>query len=193
MNGLKYQTYQLRSTKRDGNVYYDADQSRVYRAEQKARKEWERNGIELPEIKDWDQFVKRGNAILKSKKWKQLVEEFGGHLNVRFELGKNMGERTAYAGKSYGSMIRMSPMFLDYEILLHELAHSAGNMHHGRGFRRCHIALVQRFLGKDAAYILKQCYKEYGLKYSRPRREMTKEEYQRACERLQLAREKLNV
>ena len=63
MNGLKYQTYQLRSTKRDGNVYYDADQSRVYRAEQKARKEWERNGIKLPEIKDW---ISSSNVVTQS-------------------------------------------------------------------------------------------------------------------------------
>ena len=193
MNAMKYQTYKIRSDRRDGNIYYDADQSRVYSAEHKARQEWRRNGIVMPEIKDWDQFVKRGNAILKSKKWKQLVDEYGGHYKVRFELGKNMGERTAYAGKSYGSMIRMSPLHLDYEILLHELAHSAGNMHHGRGFRRCHIALVQRFIGKDAATILKQCYKEYNLKYSKPRKEMTPEEYERACERLREARKKLDV
>lgn len=193
MTALKYQTYKVRCDKRDGNIYYDADQSRVYRAEREARKRWKDEGIESLSFKTFDQFVKRGNAILKSKKWKQLVEEFGGHLNVRFELGKDMGHRTAYAGKSYGSMIRMSPQFLDFWVLLHELAHSAGNMHHGRGFRRCHIALVQRFIGKRAADIMKESYKKHGLKYSKPRREMTPEEYERACERLREARKKLDV
>lgn len=53
----------------------------------------------------------------------------------------------------------------DY-VILHELAHVAGHLHHDVGFRQCLIKLVSKFLGVEEAKALKAEFKKAKLKIS---------------------------
>jgi len=78
-------------------------------------------------------------------------------------------------------------------VLLHELAHSSGNMHHDISFRKDLLRLVSRFIGRDAAKILKEEFKNAGLKMSRKASILDPVEWNRRQERLVILRSKKNA
>jgi hypothetical protein len=51
-------------------------------------------------------------------------------------------------------------------VIIHELAHTAGNMHHDVGFRQTLVKLVSRFLGVQMAKDLKKEFRSRKLKMS---------------------------
>ena len=83
------------------------------------------------------------------------------------------------ARRAYGSRRRISlPLWTRSKwIILHEIAH--GLMigfvaAHGREFAACYLALVQHFLGKDDAELLKMSFKQYHVKY-RPKKKLSED------------------
>jgi hypothetical protein len=61
--------------------------------------------------------------------------------------------------------------------VIHELAHSIGNLHHGRSFRQSQVMLTGRFLGAEHKKALMKAYKEAGLSYGKERKPKTFEKY----------------
>lgn len=146
---------------RTGRVAYkDSSQSRVYNAEHKFEAKFP--GKSLADQKDAQKFV---NRIVASKTWKSLTETKSAPI---IEMKKNMGYSSRTAGVAYGyGVIKLCPKFgLNTYVVIHEMAHMAGHMHHDVEFRKTLVKLVSRFMGRDAAKYLKECFKEEGLKMS---------------------------
>ena len=152
----KYSDYYRRKTilpKRD------SEKGKTYAAEWKLETEHPDLIGPLKDFKDVEKFVKQVTA---SKTWEKVSRYHG---KVRVVQSRNMGSRAAYMGRSHGSWIEISPAFdFNKYIVLHELAHSAGYRHHHVTFRECLLKLVSRFLGRKAAKVLKENFKENGLR-----------------------------
>lgn len=145
---------------RTSSSHYDTGMSRVYVAEEAFLQLYGKNNIEdYATIKDAQKFA---NRVLKSKTWKKV--RLNKRNIVKLEAMKNMGERARVHATSHGGKIRMSPTALNKYTLIHELAHEAGTAHHDVGFRKILVALVSRFIGRDAAKLLKSSFKSSGLK-----------------------------
>jgi hypothetical protein len=65
----------------------------------------------------------------------------------------------------------------DKTTIIHELAHSIGNHHHGRSFRQSQVMLTGRFLGSEHKKALMKAYKNAGLSYGKERKPKTFEKY----------------
>lgn len=166
---LKYEEYRLkkeiktRRYKRNGTTANkDSSKTKVYRVE------WEFEKV-LKDNSDWRAFAdieecqKYINQVLKTKKWKSLSRS-GSKINA--ERMKDM-KNGATAGKAWYGLVRLSPStgFNQY-VVLHELAHCAGHMHHDVSFRNCLVELVSCFIGREYGKTLKRMFKEGGLKMS---------------------------
>jgi hypothetical protein len=187
----KYVAYceKFERKKRTGgrSAFKDADQSRVYRAERKARAAWKKAGISVKEFSGYKAARDMTDRVLKSKLWKEMA----GH-RVKITEKKDMGHRSAVAGLAWHNEIQLCPRYgLNMATLLHELAHSAGHTNHSITFRKAHVKLVSRFIGQQAAKIMKEAYKEEGLKMIvRQRAMMTPSEWLEKHDKMALLREK---
>ena len=165
----KYMDYVRKKerTKKTGRTAYkDSSQSKVYSAEFKFTKEFLASGGSLIQFKDYNDAEKYLKRVLRSKLWENLTKS-KGHKEVRLMPKKDMGYKSRTAGVSWGRTIQLCPRDgLNQYVLLHELAHSAGNMHHDVPFRQDLVKLISRFVGRDAAKLLKAKFREAGLKMS---------------------------
>jgi hypothetical protein len=75
-------------------------------------------------------------------------------------------------------------------VLLHEMAHCAGNMHHDTQFRIDLLKLVSRFIGKEQAEYLKSCFKEKKLKIKINTNVMNPDAWMKMNKRMEMARDK---
>lgn len=158
---LKYSHYvakRERKIKTGRVARKDSSKTRVYQAEWKFEKEFPGKPI-----KDQQEAQKFAEKVVGSSAWAKISES---RVAPRIEMKKDMGYHSATAGVAYGfGLIKLCPRNgLNTYVLLHELAHSAGYMHHDLPFRKALITLVSRFMGRDAAKYLKECFKENGLK-----------------------------
>jgi hypothetical protein len=62
-------------------------------------------------------------------------------------------------------------------ILLHELAHCLGHMHHGRSFRQCVLELVGTFMGTAEKKLLKAQFKKHKLACGEAKKPMAFEQW----------------
>ena len=124
---------------------------------------------ERMEFKDCEKFVKR---VLKSKLWEQFANDDMDMRRVRKAYKKvNLYEfkSRSWAGLCYGNMIKLdSQSGTNKYVILHELAHAAGFNRHDYRFRWALLKLVSRFLGQAEAKGLKESFRKYKLKYTRP-------------------------
>ena len=163
----KYQKYLVKHRQKTrthnegaGYLHKDSDKNKTYSCEWKTE-------CKFPEIKeslskkDAAKFLQR---IVKSKFWQQY-----GSGKVRLDFMKDMGHRTAIAGRGSVGHIRLSPRCASKYTILHELVHAAGYSNHGRGFRILLLKIVSRFLGREVANDLKHNFKDAGLKISKIR------------------------
>jgi predicted metal-dependent hydrolase len=136
----------------------DASKTRVYNAEWKFEKKFP--GKTLADVNEARKFAEK---VVKSKTWTKITDS---RIVPVIEMKKDMGNHSATAGVAYGyGLIKLCPRHgLDTYVILHELAHSAGYMHHDLPFRKALLTLVSRFMGREAAKYLKECFKEQGLK-----------------------------
>ena len=164
----KYMLYKIRHENKmkahnDGSAYHmkDADMNKTYQCE------WALWKIH-PDInkkmtrKETEKYVKR---ICKSKFWSD-------YHTPRIEWMKDMGAGRRQNANATKERIRFSPSGASKYVVLHELAHVAGYMNHGRGFRIFLLKLVSRFLGREVSKDLKKLFKEKGLKTSKMRAAM---------------------
>jgi len=161
----------------------DSGRGKTYKAE------WKFQAKYKYEIKDFDnlkQAQRYMNRVLKSKLWAELC---GGKAKTPdLEVG---GFRGRTAGRAYGWKIQLCARNgMDQYTLLHEMAHCAGHMHHDVSFRQCLLKLTSRFIGKDAAKYLKECFKEQGLPMTLRNTMKTPDQWLAGVKRLEAAREK---
>ena len=197
---MKYQTYLLKHRNKvrshtEGSAYSmkDSEKTKTYRAEW----DFENRNLNVKKRlteKEAEQFLKR---VCKSKLWKEATgsldgkpaSECSGGTQPKLVWMKNMGSNTRIVGRASKTVIYLSPNRPNKYTILHELAHVAGYMNHGRGFRIMLIRLVSRFLGRDMAAELKQAFKRKGLKVSKVRAAMDYDQWKERYLRNEARRE----
>lgn len=165
---LKYEEYCLkkelkrrRYSRNGSTANKDSSRTKVYRVE------WDFEKI-LKDNNDWRTFQdlqscqKYINRVVNTKKWKSISKTLSNDITAT--QMKNMSSGTTSGRAWYGS-IKLSPGtgFNQY-VILHELAHCAGNMHHDISFRQCLVELVSCFIGRQYGLTLKRMFKQAGLK-----------------------------
>jgi len=184
---LSYKSKRERVVKNGRAGFKDSEQSKLYGAEHDWAVHLREAGISWRTFRSLEEAQKRTNDITKSKLWGELTSD-KGHKRVTIIPKKNI-KNPAYAGMCYGSTIQLdNSCGMDELTLVHELAHSAGNMHHGLTFRQDHVKLVSRFIGRDAAKLLKRTYREHGLKMNVKKKIKTPQEWLISYEKMMTLR-----
>jgi len=164
-----------------GSYGKDSEKTKTYKCEWAFQREYGK-------IKDFDtirQAQKRCDQITQSDTWKKLRAEHNRSVAdvIVKSKARNTGRKTA--GWACGNTITLDMIVgLDEYTLIHEMAHCLGNWHHGRQFRRDLLKLVSRFMGRDAATILKAKFKEKKLACGEPRKPLSFEKWIEAKERM---------
>ena len=146
----------------------DSEMTKTYRCE------WALNSMLCKKEYNFDnidQCQKFVNKVVSSKTWNKVCERTRRHI-ATVQMKNISG---GVAGRAeYGGVIYLKPCtgFNKYTIL-HELAHQAGNWHHGRSFRKTLLTLTSRFLGKQYADALKAEFKKSKLAYGDARKPLT--------------------
>ena len=163
-----------------GTYGKDSEKTKTYKCEWAFQREYQ--------VKQFDtvrQAQKRCDQITKSALWAKLRDEKDRNI---YPISVNPKQRNTgrnTAGWARGNTITLDLICgLDEYTLIHEMAHCLGNWHHGRSFRRDLLKLVSRFMGRDAATILKSKFKEKKLACGEPRKPMGFEQWVEAKKRM---------
>ena len=170
----------INTGRKHGKYSRDSDRSKVYNSEFK----YERTYGQGKEFKNLAEAQKYCNKILASATWKKISKK----TNIALNICK--GHKLA--GRAWGSNIDLNIQYgMNQCVLLHEMAHSAGNMHHDTQFRIDLLKLVSRFIGKEQATYLKKCFKEKKLKLSISKNVLTPDAWMKMKLRMEKARANL--
>ena len=189
---MRYETYLLKhKAKQNRGAKYsrDTEKTKTYRAE------WAfQSRAEIPDFKDLKEAQKFAKKLYKSKTWIKLwqksVEEdvgkiFSGQPQV---VGMSRRSKTM-SGYTNGTTVTLCPITgMNKYVLLHELAHCLGHMHHGRSFRQCVLRLVGAFMGAKEKKILKEEFKKKKLACGEPRKPMSYENWVASVRRMEKMR-----
>jgi hypothetical protein len=141
------------------NSYVDSGRNKVYKSE------WATEA-KFPEVKksmtekEITKFFKR---VVKSKTYQTLSEK--GNSNPSLEFMKTVNYNARIAGQATYGMVRLQPSCgMTKWVVLHELAHTAGHMHHDVPFRQTLVKLISRFLGTEVAKELKRQFRARKVK-----------------------------
>ena len=141
------------------NSYVDSGKNKVYKSE------WATEA-KFPEVKksmtekEITKFFKR---VVKSKTYQTLSEK--GNSNPSLEFMKTVNYNARIAGQATYGKIRLQPSCgMNKWVVLHELAHTAGHMHHDVPFRQTLVKLISRFLGTEVAKELKRQFRARKVK-----------------------------
>ena len=138
----------------------DSGRNKVYKSE------WATEA-KFPEVKKSmteKEIIKFFKRVVKSKTYQTLSEK--GCSNPTLEFMKTVNYNARIAGQAtYGGRIRLQPSCgMNKWVVLHELAHTAGHMHHDVPFRQTLVKLVSRFLGTEVAKELKRQFRQRKVK-----------------------------
>ena len=169
----------IETGRKNGKHSRDSAKSKVYSAEFK----YERTYGYGKKFKNLKEAQKYCDKVLASKTWKKIST--AGVKNIA--LAEMSGSRTM--GRAWSHNIDLNRKSgLNQYVLLHEMAHSAGNMHHDVRFRINLLKLVSRFIGSEQAAYLKACFKEKKLKVTESSNIKSPEVWKRGYDRLAAAR-----
>lgn len=184
--------HKQRLVNRNRTAMTDSQQKKVYTAEHTWWRMLFEQGFQkkcFDGLHDANDYLKK---IVRSKTWEKLCAEFKGCHKPKLELLQNRKVNVRTLGlTSWGGVISLAPNGgLNEMILLHELAHACGNMHHDVGFRIAEVKLVSRFIGRKEGQLLRKCFRERKLKMTMPKATEAKspEEWLTFYNRLQVAR-----
>ena len=142
------------------NSYVDSGKNKVYKSE------WATEA-KFPEVKksmtekEITKFFKR---VVKSKTYQTLAAEKGSTQPI-LEFMKTVNYNARIAGQATYGKIRLQPSCgMNKWVVLHELAHTAGHMHHDVPFRQTLVKLISRFLGTEVAKELKRQFRARKVK-----------------------------
>ena len=170
----------LKMSQNQGSYGKDSEKTKTYKCEWAFQRAYE--------VKEFDtirQAQKRCDQITKSALWAKLREEKGRNIMPVSVNSKQRNTGRHTAGWARGNTITLDLIVgLDEYTLIHEMTHCLGNWHHGRQFRRDLLKLVSRFIGTDAAKILKSKFKEKKLACGEQRKPLSFEKWVEAKERM---------
>lgn len=169
----------IETGRKHGKYSRDSDKSKVYSAEFK----YERTYGTGKQFKNLAEAQKYCDHVLASKTWQKMSN------NTHIALSTMYGNRTA--GRAWRNNIDLNVKGgMNQYVLLHEMAHCAGNMHHDTQFRIDLLKLVSRFIGKEQAEYLKACFKEKKLKLKINTNIMKPDAWMKMNKRMEMARDK---
>jgi acyl carrier protein phosphodiesterase len=187
----KYDEYLVRfnRVKRRGrSAYKDSEKTKVYTAENKFLCDYTKVGGVNKNFKDYDEALRAMNNILVSKTW----SKFSKNRRIELVQKRDMGMRSRTAGLATWGQITLCPTSgFNMYVLLHELAHVAGHMHHDLSFRQTLVKLVSRFMSAKAGDILKKTFRSSGLRMHRKTTTMTAQQWVRTYRRMAAVRTKI--
>ena len=189
---MRYETYLLgHKVKQNRGAKYSRDTEKL----KTYKSEWSfQSRAEIPDFKDLKEAQKFAKKLYKSKTWIKLwqksVEEdvgkiFSGQPQI---VGMSRRSKTM-SGYTDGTTVTLCPTTgMNKYVLLHELAHCLGHMHHGRSFRQCVLSLVGAFMGAKEKKILKEEFKKKKLACGEPRKPMSYENWVASVRRMEKVR-----
>ena len=141
------------------NSYVDSGRNKVYKSEWATEAKFPECKQSMSE-KEITKFFKR---VVKSKTYQTLSEK--GNSNPSLEFMKTVNYNARIAGQATYGKIRLQPSCgMNKWVVLHELAHTAGHMHHDVPFRQTLVKLISRFLGVEVAKELKRQFRKNKVK-----------------------------
>ena len=141
------------------NSYVDSGKNKVYKSEWATERKFPEVKQSMTE-KEITKFFKR---VVKSKTYQTLSEK--GNSNPTLEFMKTVNWNARIAGQATYGKVRLQPSCgMNKWVVLHELAHTAGHMHHDLPFRQCLVKLISRFLGVEVAKELKRQFRKNKVK-----------------------------
>lgn len=169
----------IETGRKHGKYSRDSDRSKVYNAEFK----YERTYGMGKKLKNLAEAQKYCDHVLASKTWQKMSN------TTHIALSTMHGNRTA--GRAWRNNIDLNVKGgMNQYVLIHEMAHCAGNMHHDTQFRIDLLKLVSRFIGKEQAEYLKACFKEKKLKLKINTNVMKPDAWMKMNKRMEMARDK---
>ena len=161
----KYAEYYTKKTRqiksnRLQNSYVDSGRNKVYQSEFAT----ERKFPDCRESMTEKEITKYYKRIVKSKTYQSLITS-GGQSNPPLRIMKQVKYNVRVAGQaSYRGVALQPSCGMNKWVVLHELAHTAGYMHHDVGFRQTLVKLISRFLGTEVAKELKRQFRSRKIK-----------------------------
>ena len=140
----------------------DSGRNKVYQSEFALQRKYP-DSSEIISEKDCRKYF---NRIVKSKTYQSLVTGSRGQSDPQLRFMK-ASSSPRVAGQASWNGVALRPMVgTNKYTILHELAHTAGHMHHDVSFRVTLVKLVSRFLGTQMAKDLKKEFRSRKLKMS---------------------------
>ena len=192
----KYNQYltKHKAKQNKGSRGRDSERAMTYAAENLFMRQ-----VNNPTYDSVEEIRKLSKKIYKSKTWiklweKSINDDVGRIFNPQPEIVVMSSRNKTLSGFTNGRTVTLCPIqgFNKY-ILLHELAHTLGHMHHGRSFRQCLVNLVGTFMGADEKKILKNEFKRKGLACGEPRKPLPFDKWKASRLRMAKMREVLNA
>ena len=190
---MKYADYfskkqKQQKTGRLQNSYVDSGKNKVYKSEWATERKFPECKQSMSE-KEITKFFKR---VVKSKTYQTLAAEKGSTQPV-LEFMKTVNYNARIAGQAtYGGRIRLQPSCgMNKWVVLHELAHTAGHMHHDLPFRQALLKLISRFLGVEVAKELKRQFRKNKVKMSVSQTMMSPEKWLESYNKMAAMRAKM--
>jgi hypothetical protein len=188
----KYDQYLNRQAKikrRGGrSAYKDSEKSKVYSAERNFLYAYEKIGGTVKKFANYKEAERYMKQVMSSVAWKKLTTN--RHIDLIEK--RDMGGRTATSGLAWGHQIQLCPRTgLNQYVLLHEMAHCAGHMHHDLSFRVALVKLVSRFMSAKAGVGLKKSFRLNGLRMHRKTTVMTPEKWLTSYRKMEQIRTKI--
>ena len=163
---MKYSDYFAKKSRqiktgRLQNSFVDSGRNKVYKSEWATEAKFPECKQSMTE-KEITKFFKR---VVKSKTYQTLSEK-GCIKQPTLEFMKTVNYNARIAGQATsGGRIRLQPSCgMNKWVVLHELAHSIGHMHHDVPFRQALLKLISRFLGVEVAKELKRQFRKNKVK-----------------------------
>ena len=169
------------------NSYVDSGKNKVYKSEWATERKFPEVKQSMTE-KEITKFFKR---VVKSKTYQALSEK--GYSNPTLEFMKTVNYNARIAGQATsGGRIRLQPSCgMNKWVVLHELAHTAGHMHHDLPFRQALLKLISRFLGVEVAKELKRQFRKNKVKMSVSQTMMSPEKWLESYNKMAAMRAKM--
>lgn len=196
----KYNQYLVKHREKQnkgGNTLRDSERQKTYNAENQFMSQLRTEGIKtgFKDLKEAQRFSKK---VYKTKKWGKLWKDsldndMSRIFNATPEIVAMKRHSKTMSGYTNGKTVTLCPISgMNKYILLHELAHCLGHMHHGRSFRQCVLELTGTFLGAKAKKLLKAQFKKYKLACGDAKKPMTFEKWNASRVRMQEMRKEKN-
>lgn len=181
----KYNQYLVKHREKQnkgGNTLRDSERQKTYNAENQFMSQLYTEGlkVEFARIEDAQKCAKK---IYKTKKWsklwqKSVDDDVSRIFNATPDVVAMKRSSKTMSGYTNGRTVTLCPVSgMHKYILLHELAHCLGHMHHGRSFRQCVLELVGTFMGTAEKKLLKAQFKKHKLACGEAKKPMAFEQW----------------